>query len=78
MAWDRPNPEKEGLIGIQEAADYLKCSHQVLGRHLKDPKHPLRKHFRFYAGRWWTTYALLDEFFTLKGAMDGLDESAEK
>lgn len=56
---------KEGLIGLEEAADYLGCSHQTLGRILKEePDDPLYQHFRFYAGRFRTTYALLDEFFT--------------
>lgn len=59
------NITKQGLIGLREAADYLQCSHQTLGKILgADDPHQLKEYFRFYAGRWRTTYALLDEFFT--------------
>lgn len=57
--------KKNGLIGLQEAADYLDTSHQWLGQMLNgEEDHPLRGYFRHYAGRWRTTYALLDEYFT--------------
>jgi len=57
---------KEGLIGLEEAADYLSCSHQYLGKILNDEnyRHPLVDYFRNYAGRWRTTYTLLDEYWT--------------
>ena len=57
---------KPGLIGLQDAADYLGCSHQYLGQILNkdEDDHPLKDYFRHYAGRWRTTYALLDEYFT--------------
>ena len=66
---------KEGLIGLEEAADYLGCSHQYLGKILNDntEEHELKHYFRNYAGRWRTTYALLDEYWTnakLVGAVD--------
>lgn len=59
------NPQKPDLIGLEKAADYLNCSHQWLGKLLNsDEEHGLRGYFRFYAGRWRTTYSLLDEYFT--------------
>lgn len=89
MAYKKDFPIKEGLIGIQEAADYLNCSHQALSKILKEEReNPLCEHFRFYAGYFRTTYALLDEFFTngqvtykaseqvtYKGDQCGLNES---
>ena len=62
------NPIKDGLIGIEAAADYLGCSQQYLSKMLNNEKeeHLLRDHFRHYAGRWRTTYALLDEYFQTK------------
>lgn len=62
------NPIKEGLIGLEAAADYLGCSQQYLSKMLNSEAedHPLRDYFRHYAGRWRTTYALLDEFFQTK------------
>ena len=61
--------KKEGLINLVDAADYLGCSHQWLYKMLKgEPeKHPLRRHFRHYAGAWRTTYAMLDEYFSIQG-----------
>jgi hypothetical protein len=66
MAVNAKHPLKEGLIGLEAAADYLECSHQYLGKILnnEDEHHPLADYFRHYAGRWRTTYALLDEYFT--------------
>ncbi len=60
------HPMKEGLVGLEVAADYLECSHQYLGKILNndEEEHELKKYFRHYAGRWRTTYALLDEYFT--------------
>ena len=59
------HPVKEGLIGLEEAADYLDCSHQYLGKILNSEEdHPIENYFRHYAGRWRTSYALLDEYFT--------------
>ena len=59
---------KDGLIGLSEAADYLDTSKQYLSKMLGEPgdidPHPLTDYFRHYSGRWRTTYALLDEFFT--------------
>ena len=63
------HPMKEGLVGLEVAADYLECSHQYLGKILNndEEEHELKKYFRHYAGRWRTTYALLDEYFRLGG-----------
>ena len=57
---------KEGLIGLVEAADYLGTSEHYLSKILKaeEDRHPLTDYFRNYAGRWRTTYALLDEYWT--------------
>ena len=58
---------KKGLIGLREAADYLDTSQQYLSKLLNEESmgtHPIADYFRHYAGRWRTTYALLDEYFT--------------
>lgn len=52
---------------MKEAAVYLGCSHQWLGKMLGDggmSTHVLVDYFRFYAGHWRTTHDLLDEYFT--------------
>jgi hypothetical protein len=75
-------PLKKGLIGLEVAADYLNCSHQYLSKILKDADNPdkklLREYFRFYAGRWRTTYALLDEYFTSPTLVKGKKIASQK
>ena len=71
MAYDKAFETKPGLIGLQEAADYLNCSHQTLSKILKAGKNPLCSYFRFYAGSYRTTKPLLDAFFTSEANQKG-------
>lgn len=68
MAKDNEGSKKlPGLIGVQEAAVYLDCSAQELGARLNSNTDALNMYFRYYGGRFRTTYHLLDLFFTLNG-----------
>lgn len=71
---DETYTRKEGLIGLTKAAAYLDTSPHYLGKMLQEDNtdsHPLADYFRHYSGRWRTTYALLDEYFT-NGKITGL------
>jgi hypothetical protein len=80
MAVKARHPLKVGLIGLDAAADYLECSHQYLGKILNDfdIEHPIKDYFRHYAGRWRTTYALLDEYFTNAKVVNMREFASEK
>jgi hypothetical protein len=61
---DEKNKHKKAdyIIGLEEACAYLRCSHQSLSATLKEGNDAINLYFRYYGGRFRTTYALLDSF----------------